>query len=65
MIELVEQVAAIDLDASGSIQREELRQILCDFSKAGESLDDEDIDALIQQADVDGDGSISYDEVPT
>jgi Ca2+-binding EF-hand superfamily protein len=48
---------------SGSISRDELKEVLATFSKMGENIPDAEIDALIDQADVDGDGSISMDEV--
>ena len=32
------------------------------FSRAGEHIDEDDIDDLIAMADVDGDGKITYDE---
>jgi len=52
----------LDMDGSGSIEREELKKVLQTFSNAGEHIDDEELDALIKECDVDGDGQISFDE---
>lgn len=52
----------LDIDDSGSISRDELKEIMQGFSRAGEAIDDDDIDALIAEADLDGDGSIGFDE---
>jgi len=52
----------LDLDGSGEIEREELRKVLEGFSRAGEHLSDDEIESLIKEADVDGDGQISFDE---
>ena len=53
----------LDADGSGEINRVELKEILRSFSKMGEDIADEEIANLISEADVDGDGQISYDEV--
>ena len=50
-----------DTDGSGKISREELK--LC-MQKLGERLTEEDIDKMIQEADVDGDGEINYEGKP-
>ena len=47
-----------DTDGSGKISREELK--LC-MQKLGERLTEADIDKMIQEADVDGDGEINYE----
>ena len=60
---LKEAFKILDIDSSGSITRLELKEIMRSFSKMGEDIADEEIDYLISQADVDGDGTISYEEV--
>lgn len=60
---LKEAFKLLDSDGSGEISKTELKEILRSFSKLGEDIADDEIDNLIKQADVDGDGQISYDEV--
>jgi len=59
---LIEAFNILDEDGSGSIERGELRAMMKNFSKATEEIDDGEIDALLQEADKDGDGQISFDE---
>lgn len=59
---LMEAFKILDADGSGSIDHHELKEILRSFSKLGEDIPDEEIDHMIREADVDGDGSISYEE---
>ena len=59
---LREAFSILDSDGSGSINQQELKDILSSFSRLGEPIPDEEIDFLIKEADIDGDGSISYDE---
>lgn len=60
---LREAFKILDKDGSGEITKDELRGVLNAFSQSGEEISDADIDAMIKEADVDGDGSISFDEV--
>lgn len=60
---LIEAFSILDEDSSGSIERSELRAMMKNFSKATEEIDDTEIDALLQEADTDGDGQISFEEV--
>ena len=46
-------------DGNGYINRLELRHVLLNL---GEEMTEEDCDALVEEADTDGDGSIDYDE---
>ena len=55
----------LDQDGSGQITKSELREVLMAFSRAGEDMDDRDVDEMIAECDVDGDGQISFDEVRT
>ena len=48
-----------DKDGNGLITKEELKEGL---SKLGEKMTDKDIDQLLEEADLDGDGNISFDE---
>jgi len=46
-----------DQDGDGSISSAELRLVLHNL---GEELTDEEVDAIIREADIDGDGEIDY-----
>jgi calmodulin len=59
---LIKAFEVLDLDGSGSIERDELRKVLKGFSDAGEHLSEDEIELLIKEADVDGDGQISFTE---
>mgnify|MGYP006120994935 CR=1 FL=1 len=49
----------IDDDGSGIISPDELKDAL---KKLGEDLTDEEIEELVEAADLDGDGQIQFDE---
>ncbi|XP_073047603.1 calmodulin-like isoform X2 [Primulina eburnea] len=49
-----------DEDQNGYISADELQQVMIRFGEA--FITDEDIDQLIKQADLDGDGQINYEE---
>jgi len=51
-----------DADNSGRIDRNEVRMIM---KKLAQSLTDEEITSIIDIADLDGDGEISWDEFKT
>ena len=53
---------AIDKDSSGKINRDELRTAIMEQNA---TLKDEQLDALINFADVDGDGEIDFEEYKT
>ncbi|KAH0723503.1 hypothetical protein KY285_006047 [Solanum tuberosum] len=57
--ELKEAFRVFDKDQNGFISAAELRHILTNF---GEVFNDEEVDEMIRDADVDGDGQISYEE---
>ena len=59
---LKEAFRILDLDSSGCISRSELKEIMQSFSRMGEDIAEEEIDRLIAEADVDGDGEVSMDE---
>ncbi|RID58592.1 LOW QUALITY PROTEIN: hypothetical protein BRARA_F01882 [Brassica rapa] len=48
-----------DKDQNGFISAAELRHVM---KNLGEKLTDEEVDEMIREADVDGDGQINYDE---
>ena len=48
-----EAFAVFDVDKDGYITKSELRQVM---NRLGESLTDEQLDAMIREADTDGDG---------
>ena len=48
-----------DLDGNGLITKEELRKGL---DKLGERMSEQEIEALMEEADIDGDGNIDYAE---
>jgi len=59
MEEIREAFQVFDKDGSGSISAQELRQVM---NNLGEGLTDVEVDEIIQEADIDGDGEIDYEE---
>jgi len=57
--ELLEAFKVFDKDGNGVLSPEELRKII---SNLGEKLSDDEVDAIIREADTDGDGCINCDE---
>merc|ERR1719355_49743 len=57
--ELIEAFKVFDRDGNGFISAAELRHVMTNL---GEKLTDEDVDEMIREADVDGDGQVSYEE---
>ena len=51
-----------DRDGDGYISAEELSQVMLTL---GESLTQDEIDEMIREADLDGDGKVGYDEFAT
>merc|ERR1711907_714538 len=57
--EPIEAFKVFDRDGNGFISAAELRHVMPNL---GEKLTDEEVDEMIREADVDGDGQINYDE---
>jgi calmodulin len=57
--DLKEAFKVFDKDNDGYISAAELRHVLTNI---GEKLSDEEVDEMIREADIDGDGQINYEE---
>merc|ERR1739848_947902 len=57
--ELKEAFRFFDKDGNGFISAAELRHIMTNL---GEKLTDEEVDEMIREADIDGDGQVNYEE---
>ena len=57
--ELMEAFRVFDRDCNGFISAAELRHVMANL---GEKLSEEEIDEMIKEADLDGDGAINYEE---
>lgn len=56
--ELLEAFKVFDKDGNGFISAAELRHVMTNL---GEKLTDEEVDEMIREADIDGDGQVNYD----
>lgn len=56
-VQLMAAFQTFDLDRSGKISADELRKVMHNL---GERLTDDEIDDMIREADIDGDGQINY-----
>ena len=57
--EILEAFKVFDKDGNGFISAAELRNIMTNL---GEKLSDTEVDEMIREADLDGDGQINYEE---
>jgi calmodulin len=57
--ELRQAFAVFDKDGNGFISSAELRQVMANL---GEALSQEEVDAMIKEADNDGDGQVNFEE---
>lgn len=53
---MAEAFAVFDVDKDGFITKSELRQVM---NRLGENLTEDQLDAMIEEADKDGDGKIN------
>ena len=58
--EILEAFKVFDVDGSGTISCEELVRILTNL---GEKVTKEQVEAMIKEVDVDGDGNLDYSEL--
>eukprot|EP00918_Siedleckia_nematoides_P002298 GHVU01005223.1.p3 GENE.GHVU01005223.1~~GHVU01005223.1.p3 ORF type:complete len:150 (+),score=37.62 GHVU01005223.1:178-627(+) len=57
--ELIEAFKVFDRDGNGYISAAELRHVMTNL---GEKLSEDEVDEMIREADIDGDGQINYQE---
>ncbi len=57
--ELIEAFKVFDRDSNGLISSQELKHVM---TSLGEKITDEEVDEMIREADIDGDGYINYEE---
>lgn len=57
--EMLEAFQIFDADGNGNISADELRQIM---ENLGERLTQEEVEDMVKEADIDGDGQINYEE---
>ena len=58
--ELIDAFHVFDKDGNGFISAAELRLVMTNL---GEKLTDDEVDELIREADLDGDGQINYEGI--
>ena len=57
--EILAAFKVFDKDGNGFISAEELRHVMTDLDQ---TITDEEVDEMIREADIDGDGQINYEE---
>ena len=58
-LSLTASFRVFDKDGNGYISSAELRHVMTNL---GEKLTDEEVDEMIREADIDGDGQVNYEE---
>lgn len=58
--EIKEAFKVFDRDGNGFISAAELRHVMTNL---GEKLSDEEVDEMVREADIDGDGQINYEGI--
>lgn len=58
--EIKEAFKVFDRDDNGFISAAELRHVMTNL---GEKLSDEEVDEMVREADIDGDGQINYEGI--
>jgi calmodulin len=58
--ELIEAFKVFDRDGNGLISASELKHVI--EKSSGENLSENEVNEMIKEADIDGDGYINYDE---
>ncbi len=58
--EIREAFRVFDKDGNGFISAAELRHVMTNL---GEKLTDEEVDEMIREADIDGDGQVNYEGI--
>merc|ERR1712199_97200 len=58
-IDFPEAFRVFDKDSNGYISAEELRHVMTNL---GEKLTEDEVDEMIREADIDGDGQVNYEE---
>merc|ERR550537_1094921 len=57
--EMKEAFMVFDRDKSGAVSAAELKHVMCNL---GEQVTNEEVEDMIREADVDGDGELSFDD---
>lgn len=57
--EIREAFTVFDVDGNGFISRSELKHVMMNL---GEKMSEEECNSLVEEADIDGDGQINYEE---
>ena len=59
---MLEAFKIFDCDGSGTISKQEFRDVLCGIGAETDKFFEQDFDYILREGDIDGDGTISYPE---